>query len=307
MSEEVTHKEALALIGEAELARLRKLADVPALLHLAAHAGLLVMTGVAVMATEGAAWLAASIAHGVVLSFLFTPLHETIHGTAFRTPRLNAIVAEVFGFLLLLPPRYFRFFHFAHHRHTQDRSRDPELSTPRPANPRQYAWYLTGLPYWRAQIAAVVRNAVGATHPSFIPASAATKVNTEARLHLLGYGLVVGTSIGFGRGEIIWLWVIPALLGQPFLRAYLLAEHAACPLVADMLANTRTTFANRFIRFLAWNMPHHTAHHALPTVPFYRLPKLTVLLGQHLRSKADGYLDAHRQIRHDWERRRLPH
>jgi fatty acid desaturase len=303
MPNEVTHKEALALIPEAELAQLRKLSDVPAMLHLAAHAGLLAITAAVVMATEGAAWLAASIVHGVVLSFLFTPLHETIHGTAFRTPWMNAIVAEVFGFLLLLQPRYFRFFHFAHHRHTQDRSRDPELSTPRPANPRQYAWYLTGLLYWRAQIAAIIGHAIGTTHQSFIPASAAAKVNTEARLHVLGYGLVVGTSIGFGRGEIIWLWVIPALLGQPFLRAYLLAEHAACPLVADMLANTRTTFTNGLIRYLAWNMPHHTAHHALPTVPFYRLPKLTATLGQHLQSKAVGYLDAHRQIRRDWEQK----
>ena len=254
----------------------------------------------AVMATEGALWLVVSIAHGVVLSFLFTPLHETIHGTAFRTARLNGAVAEVFGFLLLLPPRYFRFFHFAHHRHTQDLAHDPELSMPRPANLQQYAWYLSGFPYWRAQIAAIFRNALGARRPSFIPISSASKVTIEARLHLLAYFLVAGVSITLGRSEIIWLWVVPALLGQPFLRAYLLAEHAACPLVADMLANTRTTFTNCLIRFLAWNMPHHTAHHVLPSVPFHRLPMLTALLEERLRSTADGYLDAHRQIRRNW-------
>ncbi|MDP9137235.1 MAG: fatty acid desaturase [Pseudomonadota bacterium] len=300
MAEEVTHKEALALVGEAEIARLRERSDLPALLHLGAHVGLFGVTGWAVLATHGDLWLVASIAHGVVLSFLFTPLHETVHGTAFRTQRFNDAVAEVSGFLLLLPPRYFRFFHFAHHRHTQDLTRDPELSTPRPANLKQYAWYLSGLPYWGAQIGALVRNALGALPPAFVPASAVRKVAMEARLYLLSYAVVAGISMGLGRSEIVWLWVIPALLGQPFLRAYLLAEHAACPLVADMLVNTRTTFTSGFVRFLAWNMPHHTAHHALPTVPFHRLPELTALLEPQLQSRADGYLEAHRQVRRAW-------
>ncbi len=156
------------------------------------------------MASEGIAWFAASLAHGVVLSFLFTPLHETIHGTAFRARWLNAVVAEAFGFLLLLPPRYFRFFHFAHHRHTQDAARDPELSKPRPANAWQYAWYLTGLPYWGGQIAAIFRSAWGAPPRSFVPLSAQTRVATEARLHLAGYGLVAGLSIILGarRGHL---------------------------------------------------------------------------------------------------------
>ncbi len=304
MPQEVTHKEALALIGEVELTCLRELADRPGLAHLAAHTGLLTVTGVVVMVGGGAAWFAASVAHGIVLSFLFTPLHEAIHGTAFRSRWLNAVVAEAFGFLLLLPPRYFRFFHFAHHRHTQDGARDPELLMPKPANPWQYAWYLTGLPYWGGQVAAIVGSAFGAPRRSFVPQSAQLKVATEARLHLVGYALVAGLSIGLAQGEAIWLWLVPALLGQPFLRAYLLAEHAACPLVADMLANTRTTFTNRVVRFLAWNMPHHTAHHALPTVPFHRLPRLTLLLDRRLRCRADGYVEAHRQIRRGWSEQR---
>jgi fatty acid desaturase len=93
------------------------------------------------------------------------------------------------------------------------------------------------------------------------------------------------------------LWILPALIGQPFLRAYLLAEHAACPLVADMLANSRTTYTTAIVRFLAWNMPYHSAHHAVPTVPFHKLPELNAKLSSRLKSTAEGYVDAHRQIR----------
>jgi fatty acid desaturase len=70
-----------------------------------------------------------------------------------------------------------------------------------------------------------------------------------------------------------------------------------------MLANTRTTFCNGAIRFLAWNMPHHTAHHALPTVPFHRLPRLTSILQDRLKVTATGYGEAHRQIRTAWTTR----
>jgi fatty acid desaturase len=40
---------------------------------------------------------------GVMLIFLFTPLHETIHRTAFKTRALNEAVAFVIGVLIILP------------------------------------------------------------------------------------------------------------------------------------------------------------------------------------------------------------
>jgi fatty acid desaturase len=300
MEKEVTHKEALSLISGSELAQLRVLSDGPGLLHLAGHLLLLTLTGFAVMHTQGASWLLASIAHGIVLIFLFTALHESIHGTAFRTPWLNAIVSHFAGYLLLLPPRYFRYFHFAHHRFTQDPEHDPELETPKPRSWRQYGWYLSGIPYWKSAIRMLVSNALGRNIGRYVPASAVPKLVREAQGYLTTYAVTAGFGIASGAGWLVYLWLFPALLGQPFLRAYLLAEHAACPLVADMMANTRTTFCNAAVRFLAWNMPHHTAHHALPTVPFHRLPELTGLLRERLKVTAEGYIDAHRQIRRDW-------
>jgi fatty acid desaturase len=301
MEKEVTHKEALSLISGSELARLRLLSDWPGARHLAGHLLILAATGFAVLHTTGIYWLAASIAHGVVLIFLFTPLHEAIHGTAFRSPWLNAVVSHLAGYLLLLPPRYFRYFHFAHHRFTQDPRSDPELESPKPQTWLQYVWYLSGIPYWKAAALVLFNHAQGRKIGAYVPAPAVPKLIREARLFLLAYVLTVILGFSLELNWILYLWLFPALLGQPFLRAYLLAEHAACPLVADMLANTRTTFCNAAIRFLAWNMPHHTAHHALPTVPFHKLPDLTRLLDGRLKATAQGYGEAHRQIRQAWK------
>ncbi len=288
------------MIAGEELASLKELSNAPGILHLSGHLLLLVLTGWSVLLAHGPVWLLASLAHGILLVFLFTPLHESIHETAFRSPWLNRSVAAVAGFLLLLPPRYFRYFHFAHHRFTQDPAQDPELEKPRPQTPLQYAWHLTGLPYWKAAVMALLNDALGRNIGRYVPASAIPKLILEARLYLASYAVLATLGMAFRLDWILWLWVVPALLGQPFLRAYLLAEHAACPFIADMLANTRTTFCSGLVRYLAWNMPHHTAHHALPTVPFHRLPKLTQILESRLKCTARGYPDAHRQIFRAW-------
>ncbi len=91
-------------------------------LILRAMSAALPLTGVRHLAgTRGTLWIwPAMWFHGVVLIFLFTPLHETIHRTAFKTCALNEAVAFVIGLLMLLPREYFRAFHFAHQRFTQD-------------------------------------------------------------------------------------------------------------------------------------------------------------------------------------------
>lgn len=296
-----THREALAVLSGDELVRFKQRADAPALIHLAAQIVLLLLTGAAVLwAPTWPLWLVAATAHGIVLIFLFTLEHEAIHGTAFRSAWINRAAAEAAGFLVVVPPRWFRAFHFAHHRYTQDPERDPELATAKPSDWWSYALYLSGLPYWKSAITTIIRSAIGQDVGAYVPAAARRRVVAEARAYLAAYAGFAAASFAMGWTWPVELWLVPLLLGQPFLRAFLLAEHAACPLVADMLANTRTTFTSRFIRFLAWNMPYHTAHHVLPVVPFHQLQRLTGLLQERLACTADGYLDAHRNIRAGW-------
>jgi fatty acid desaturase len=56
-----------------------------------------------------------------------------------------------------------------------------------------------------------------------------------------------------------------------------------------MFQNTRTTFTNRLVRLLAWNMPYHVEHHVWPAVPFHRLPEVHALMKDVLRVTSDGY------------------
>jgi fatty acid desaturase len=285
-------------IDRTRLARLNVRSDARGLAHLAGHAAALVATGAILSRAVGSWWVVpALVLHGAVLIFLFAPLHETIHRTAFRSRWLNDGVAWLIGPILLLPPEYFRFFHFAHHRHTQDPHNDPELASPKPATAAQWLLHVSGWHYWRAGIAGLVGHALGRTPEPFLAAPrTAARVIIEARVVLTIYGFIAASAFAAGWWAPLTYWILPALAGQPLLRLYLLAEHTGCPLVRDMLANSRTTSSNAVVRFFAWNMPYHAEHHAFPSVPFHALPELHRDLRADLKVIASGYIAVNRQI-----------
>ncbi|WP_119302278.1 fatty acid desaturase [Dongia deserti] len=281
---------ATEVIGRTELKRLSERRDAPGLLQLAGHVALLVVTGTLVHRSFGTIWLwPAMFAHGVALTFLFAPLHETIHRTAFHNRALNDGVAFVIGVLLVLPREFFRAFHFAHHRFTQEAT-DPELGIPKPANARQFLWCVSGMPYWIAGFRGLALHAAGILREPFYATDRVRRsVILEARWVLAIYAIALVGSIAAGSTVLLWYWVIPALLGQPVLRLYLLAEHSGCPRSRDMLENSRTTYTNGLVRFLAWNMPFHAEHHAWPSIPFHALPQANALVRTKLRTTAPGY------------------
>ena len=287
--EGAVHKVAMKILSRRSNAR--------GLVQLTGHLVVLAATGLLVARTLGTFWFApALMAHGIILAFLFSPLHETIHRTAFKARRSNDAAAWLCGLSLILPPEFFRAFHFTHHRTTQDPARDPELAAPKPANLAQYLWLASGLPYWRERIATLLRHASGRAEESFIVERLRPAIVREARIVLAVYGAIVIASVLLESWAAVLYWVLPALLGQPALRLYLMAEHTGCPLVPGMLENSRTTRSNPLVRALTWNMPFHAEHHAYPALPFHALPAAHELLKELIAVQATGYLAAHRDI-----------
>jgi fatty acid desaturase len=289
--------EAVQVIGREELKRLSERSDARGLLQLGGHLAILIITGWLVFLSFGTVWLwPAMFAHGVVLIFLFAPLHETIHRTAFHSRALNDVAALAIGVLIVLPREYFRAFHFAHHRFTQE-SNDPELAIRKPATVRQFLWYISGVPYWIAGFRGLIVRAGGTlSEPIYATDRVRHSVVHEARWVLAIYAAALGLSVAAQSTILLWYWVIPALLGQPMLRLYLLAEHSGCPRSPDMLENSRTTYTNAPVRFLAWNMPFHAEHHAWPSIPFHALPATNAIIRDKLRKTAPGYVAALREI-----------
>lgn len=258
------------------------------LLHLAGHIGVIILLATVVI-RGGVLGCLAMLPLGIALVFLFTLEHEATHKTPFENAWVNEVAGFVCGVILLLPFQWFRYFHLAHHRHTNDPEKDPELlAGGAPETRVDLAWHVTGIPYWRGMTRKIWRNAFGENRDDYVPPAAKARVKREARV-MFGIYLAIGIFSLFNP-VLIWVWLIPIIIGQPFLRMYLLAEHGRCAFVANMLANTRTTYTNRIVRFLTWNMPYHVEHHTFPNVPFYNLPKLNELMAAHLIETEDGYV-----------------
>ncbi|MBX2823800.1 MAG: fatty acid desaturase [Gammaproteobacteria bacterium] len=295
------HRHFLSSLTADERLHLTRQTNTPGLLRIALNAiviGLLIVG----IVNRVPGWPLLCLLLGILLVFLFTLMHETTHDTVFTSKFANQLVAAFCGLVLILPPVWFRHFHLAHHRYTQDPERDPELASPKPDSLISYLIYLSGLPVWSSNFKALLRNASGRGDDWFIPSSLQPLVRREAVAMCLLYGGIITWSLISGTLLLLWVWVVPLILGQPFLRLFLLAEHGLCPVASDanlrnMFAATRTTLTNSAVRLLSWNMSYHTEHHVYPTVPFHRLPELHQRLARFLCNTSDGYARFHQEYR----------
>ncbi|PZW45013.1 fatty acid desaturase [Humitalea rosea] len=279
-----------------EMMHLAARSDAPGLWRLGFH---LAALGAAGWLVAMAPWWAvppAILLLGTVMATLFAPMHETVHHTAFRSRWLNAAVGWVAAAPGLYDWHFYRAFHLAHHRHTQDPEHDPELiSGGPPGEMRAYVLRLLGLPYWRFRFRLIADAWAGdmSAYP-YIHPDAAPRVIASIR----AMSLVVGggchlAALAFGWQAPLLFYVLPALAGQPVLRAYLLTEHTGCSQDRNGLTNTRTMLTSAPVRLLMWDMPFHAEHHLYPFIPFHRLAAAHALLRGKFAHVGDGYVRWH--------------
>ena len=263
------------------------------------HAGLLMTGGVLIHYGRGRWWLApALLLQGIFLVSLFAAMHECVHYSAFRSRRLNEIVGWVAGLGIVFNATYYRQFHFAHHRYAQDPARDPELiATPPPRSRAEYWWRATAIPYWMARARNLVNLSRGRFDGlDFVPREAHAEIVRSVRIMAAVLTALALGSLALRTDALLWTWLLPLALGQPFLRLYLLSEHTGCSEDDDGLANTRTTVSVWPVRFLMWNLPYHAEHHLYPSIPFHQLPATHRLLRPHLHVIARGYVAVQRAL-----------
>ncbi|MEM9677516.1 MAG: fatty acid desaturase [Pseudomonadota bacterium] len=252
------------------------------------------------LAWQTALWWVALPVMAVTAAFHTSLQHETIHGHPTRWGWLNEVLVSV-PLAVVFPYRRYRDLHLKHHN-------DASLTDPY-EDPESYFWpenSVALMPRWMRVVFMANNTFVG-------------------RL-LIGPWL---TLIGFGRTEflrlaqgepgvrfawalhvpglaalavlVVWvfampLWIYALAVVYPALsltamRAY--AEHQAAENVGARSAVVETSSA---LALLYLNNNLHIVHHANPSEPWYRLPKLYrerrhVFLAANENTLFDGYLD----------------
>ncbi|WP_078840778.1 fatty acid desaturase [Streptomyces antioxidans] len=287
-----------------ELKALQRRRNAPALRYVVGHLLIAAVTATLIALSWGTWWMLPTMfAHGITLVFLFAPMHECTHGTAFRTRWMNSTFATFCGAVLMRPALYFRYRHAAHHSYTQDPERDPD-QVAMPEGLAEYLGEVFGMEFWPKMIGTLYRGVTGRFNErekTFLPESERSRIIWEARLMVGFYAALAAASVVFSFWiGVLAFWIVPRIIAEPTLRLVRMAEHTGMEEGADPLTNTRTTLSNPVVRFLYWQMPYHAEHHMAPSVPFHNLRALHQALPgkpeerEYVISK--GYVRAHRDI-----------
>jgi fatty acid desaturase len=288
-------------IAPEELLRLQRRSDARGLLRLSGHFAAIFAAGALYTLALDRGFLPltllAAVALGFTLATMFAAMHEAVHRTAFKSRALNDGVAWLAGLLSFYNSTYYRPYHGWHHRFTQIKGQDPELEDRKPTDFGSYLVEMSGLPWWLGKFRTYAALARGHTQRyGFLTAESGKLVVRSVRWQLLVYAFGGAASVAAGSAYLVSYWLVPLALGQPLLRAILLAEHAGCDENDDPLANTRTTHTILPVRFLMWEMPYHAEHHRYPALPFFALEPAHAALGRHLAHVAQSYVDVHRTL-----------
>ncbi len=262
------------VIDAAKLRSLYVASDGKGAIQVLSHLGAVALTGALLWFALGTWWaVPLFMAHGVLLNFLYAGQHELSHWTVFRTRWLNEWLGRIFGFVLFYPRTFDQVQHMAHHRYTQDWAHDGELLRQR-YSLTSYLLWMSGVSYWYSRWRRIVRFSLGVVTEPYLPVKRHGELIREARYHAAGYALIAVVSLAAHSWAAVTLWLAPMLTMKFAHQMQNTMEHLGLPHDENVLINTRSTRTNAVMRWLAWQMQYHTAHHAFPGVPFHRLHEL---------------------------------
>jgi fatty acid desaturase len=155
--------------------------------------------------------------------------HEAGHGTAFKTPWINAALYEIGSFMYIFESVPWRWSHTRHHTDTIVVGRDPEIPAPRPPDLLSIAVDVFSLKRVPTELAKMMRHCFGrlsAVEATYIPDLERPKVYRYARVYLLIYAAVV--ILAFTTHSLLPLMYVglPAFYGGWLMSIFSLTQHA---------------------------------------------------------------------------------
>lgn len=253
--------------------------------------------------------------HSMFAGFLgmAASVHELSHGTAFASKRLNDAFYRVFAFLSWNSYVHFKESHKRHHLYTYYKRLDWEQrADPIPFRTRDViSWFLFDYKKFKQLLWTNINHAFGNTDVDFFfwcPLLSKKDIKTRklvgwARIMLIGHLFLAGLFIYFELYVLVYLVTFGVFFATFLEHSTGIVQHMGLRGdVPDWRMNSYTVDFGPVMRFLYWNMNHHTEHHMYAAVPFYNLPKLRREIAWDLQKPLPGLLPALRHIAAAWKR-----
>jgi fatty acid desaturase len=280
------------LIKPDRLRALMQRSDLHGVLQLGSHLAAIAVSGTLLWQVWGTPWaVPVFMLHGVLINFLYAGQHELSHATVFKTKWPNELFGRIIGFFMIFARDFDKIQHAAHHQYTQNWEKDGELVR-EPYTLTSYLLWVSGITYWWTRCTRMVRLSRGIVLEPYIRPDQHRLVIREARLHMAGYAAIALLSVAAQSWAAVVLWLAPMIVMKPVHQLQNTIEHLGLSHVDDIFRNTRSTRTNALLRWLCWQMPYHTAHHAFPSVPFWQLRNLDAeLRGNGAKPYAMGWIE----------------
>jgi fatty acid desaturase len=222
--------------------------------------------------------LALAMVLGQMLTSIALAAHEASHGSVFRSPCANRLLATV-GFLpILVMPGMWQAWHIqAHHGATNQSARDPDVlievaAYPHSRRARMRARASPGFRHWLS-VASMFLIFTVQGHVFVWAAADEPGIRDRVTLHrarertfaILAIGAWLAGTIAVGW-DALWVFVIPLAMANFTLMAYVSTQHWLRPLVEsdDPRLSTVSVRVPRLFDWWHFQFSYHQEHHLFP-------------------------------------------
>jgi fatty acid desaturase len=276
--------------------------DLQPILHYGGWVALVVALGYvsAALYNAGSLWcILAFFVYGTIYSMNNSHLHESLHGTAFKTKALNRIMFFITAAMEFRATTLTRWRHMHHHAWTIIKETDLEIQAPRPVKLWKVLIEFLYLGSTVSLWAILFLHSLGIVSKEamkVVPRSEYQKMFWSSRACLALHLVPIVVAIAAQSWLPILLFTLPRLYGGFLIWALILAQHSGLAEdVLDHRLNTRTMRLNPVLSFLYLHMEYHTEHHMFPNIPFHALAKFRRHVEDQMPRAYSGLLETYKE------------
>ncbi|TKH25061.1 acyl-CoA desaturase [Bacillus wiedmannii] len=231
----------------------------------------------------------ANLGIAIVLGLCFASLgflgHEILHGTVVRKAWLRDFLGAIAFMPLSTGPKLWRKWHNAtHHVHTQHEENDPDAwPTLEKLKKSKFLRWVYRMPLHVRSFFSFLSLTIQFTLHStrmffhFIKEFKSSNQKSVWLQLLLPWTVWISLLFIMGPGKWLFAYVIPLLIANFIVMAYIATNHRLNPIVPvnDPLANCLSVTVPRWVDVLHFNFSYHTEHHLFPAMSskYYPLVK----------------------------------